>query len=76
MRWTNCEVTLNDPECEGTEWGHRPVRCYACGNKVCRKCSGMAARYLTKRNVRVCLDCQEDRAEDITMRPTAKAVAS
>ena len=62
---TQCEVSLNTPECLGGVVGERMVRCFSCGATVCKNCSTLTRRYYRWRRVRICADCQEDRREDV-----------
>lgn len=64
-----CNVLMNVVGCSNDLLDERTVRCFACGNEVCRYCSEIVRRYSRWRRVRICNDCMTDHAEDITRYP-------
>lgn len=64
-----CAVTCNDPECEVYPIA---TKCFACGQYACRSCTAVVVRYYRYARKRICLDCQIDHAEGITLTSTRR----
>ncbi len=66
----HCEVSLNTIDCTD----RTDCVCFSCGKPACAECSTIATVYFRWRDKRICLDCQEDRSDEIDSKRIVLAI--